>query len=139
MRTGVTDPAGVAPAKQYLAHVRQNKDGSFVIHNLEEHLRAVASLASEFASDFGASDWGHLAGLWHDLGKYSSAFQNYIACESGFDPEAHIEGGKGRVNHSSAGALHAIEKLGGKGRLLAYLIAGHHAGLPDWQDRKSVV
>jgi len=36
------------------------------------------------------------------------------------------------VNHSSAGALHAVKQLGGKGRLLAYLIAGHHAGLPDW-------
>ena len=67
------------PVRPYLAHVRQNNDGSFVIHELEEHLRAVASLVSEFASEFGASDWGHLAGLWHDLGKYSSAFQSYIA------------------------------------------------------------
>ena len=118
--------------KRYLAHVRQDDDGSFVVHDLEEHLRAVGDLADEFASNFGASDWGRLAGLWHDLGKYSPAFQSYIARGSGFDPEAHIEGGKGRVNHSSAGALHAVEKLGGKGRLLAYLIAGHHAGLPDW-------
>lgn len=120
------------PPKRYLAHVRQHDDGSFVIHDLEEHLRAVATLSEEFASVFGCSQWGLLAGLWHDLGKYSSAFQNYIARGSGFDPEAHIEGGTGRVNHSSAGALHAVEQLGGKGRLLAYLIAGHHAGLPDW-------
>lgn len=118
--------------KRYLAHVCQNNDGSFIIHDLDAHLRAVAALSSEYAADFGASDWGQLAGLWHDLGKYSSAFQSYIARGSGFNPEAHIEGGKGRVNHSSAGALHAIEKLGAKGRLLAYLIAGHHAGLPDW-------
>jgi CRISPR-associated endonuclease/helicase Cas3 len=34
-------------------------------------LRAVADLAGEFASTFGHSDWGRLAGLWHDLGKYS--------------------------------------------------------------------
>lgn len=67
------------PVRQYLAHVRRNDDGSFEIHDLEEHLRAVAGLAGEFATDFGASDWGHLAGLWHDLGKYSSAFQSYIA------------------------------------------------------------
>lgn len=125
--------------KNILAHVRRNDDGSFVIHNLEEHLHAVAGLADEFAMDFGASDWGHLAGLWHDLGKYSSAFQGYIARESGFDSEAHIEGGQGRVNHSSAGALHAVEKLGGKGRLLAYLIAGHHAGLPDWHSDEHVL
>jgi len=121
-----------APTEHYLAHVRRNEDGSFEIHHLEDHLRAVADLAGEFASTFGHSDWGQLAGLWHDLGKYSVAFQGYIARGSGFDPEAHIEGGMGRVNHSSAGALHAVEKLGGKGRLLAYLIAGHHAGLPDW-------
>ncbi len=116
----------------YLAHVRRNDDGSFLIHELEEHLRAVADLAGGFASTFGHAEWGQLAGLWHDLGKYSSAFQSYIAHGSGLDPEAHIEGGKGRVNHSSAGALHAVKKLGGKGLLLAYLIAGHHAGLPDW-------
>lgn len=119
--------------KHYLAHVRRSDDGSFEIHELEEHLRAVAGLAGEFASTFGYADWGQLAGLWHDLGKYSSAFQSYIARGSGFDPEAHIEGGTGRVNHSSAGALYAVKKLGGnKGQLLAYLIAGHHAGLPDW-------
>ena len=133
MRTGVTKPAGVAPLKRYLAHVRQDDDGTFVIHDLEDHLRAVADLAGEFASTFGYADWGRLAGIWHDLGKYSSAFQSYIARGSGFDPEAHIEGGTGRVNHSSAGALHAVKKLGcNKGQLLAYLIAGHHAGLPDW-------
>lgn len=125
-------PSSEQSANRYLAHVRQNPDGSFVIHDLGEHLHGVARLSEEFASTFGSADWGNLAGLWHDLGKYSSAFQNYIAHGSGFDPDAHIEGGKGRVNHSSAGALHAVEKLGGKGRLLAYLIAGHHAGLPDW-------
>lgn len=127
-----TPPSSEQSGKCYLAHVRQNPDGSFVTHDLEEHLRGVARLSEEFASAFGSAEWGNLAGLWHDLGKYSSAFQNYIARGSGFDPDAHIEGGKGRVNHSSAGALHAVEKLGGKGRLLAYLIAGHHAGLPDW-------
>jgi hypothetical protein len=33
--------------KQYLAHVRSDDDGSFVLHDLEEHLRAVADLAGE--------------------------------------------------------------------------------------------
>lgn len=126
-------------AKRYLAHVRQNADGSFFIHDLEEHLRGVARLSQEFASTFASADWGSLAGLWHDLGKYSPAFQGYIAKGSGFDPDAHIEGGKGRVNHSSAGALHAVETLGGKGRLLAYLIAGHHAGLPDWHSDENAL
>ena len=33
--------------KQYLAHVRQNDDGSFVIHHLEERLRAVVDRGVE--------------------------------------------------------------------------------------------
>ncbi len=43
------------------------------------------------------------------------------------------------MNHSSAGALHAVDKLGAKGRLLAYLIAGHHAGLADWYSDEHVL
>jgi CRISPR-associated endonuclease/helicase Cas3 len=41
------------------------------------------------------------------------------------------EAERGRVNHSSAGALRAIDELGEVGYLLAFVIAGHHAGLPD--------
>ena len=53
------------------------------------------------------------------------------------DPAAHLEnvpgGPRKRVNHSSAGALLAVERFGFRfGRLLAYPIAGHHSGLPDW-------
>jgi CRISPR-associated endonuclease/helicase Cas3 len=116
----------------FLAHVRQDEHGRFIIHDLEEHLSGVAALASEFATTFGNSDWAYLAGLWHDLGKYSKEFQRRIKSLSGFDPEAHLEGKPGRVDHSTAGALHAIEQFGLPGRILAYLIAGHHAGLPDW-------
>jgi CRISPR-associated endonuclease/helicase Cas3 len=115
-----------------IAHVRRNERDEWILHPLDEHLRAVAHLAGRFARAFGAEDWAALAGLWHDLGKYRPAFQNYIRSKSGYDPDAHIEGGKGRVDHSTAGAIHAIEQLGPHGRVLAYLIAGHHAGLPDW-------
>lgn len=30
--------------KQYLAHVRQDDEGSFVVHELEEHLRAAGDI-----------------------------------------------------------------------------------------------
>ncbi len=115
-----------------IAHVRQGADGEWETHALGEHLQAVAGMAGRFAQAFKAEDWATLAGLWHDLGKYRPAFQGYIRKKSGYDPEAHIEGGKGRVDHSTAGACHAMEQLGPHGRILAYLIAGHHAGLPDW-------
>lgn len=38
-----------------------------------------------------------------------------------------------RVDHSTAGAIHAIAHLGQIGTILAYAIAGHHAGLPDYE------
>jgi CRISPR-associated endonuclease/helicase Cas3 len=122
-----------------LAHVRQLPDGKWVEHFLDEHLLAVAELAANFASAFNSQDWARLSGLWHDLGKYREKFQQYIKSVSGYDAEAHIEGTLGRVDHSTAGAIHAIEKLGPQGRFLAYLIAGHHAGLPDWNGEPSTL
>lgn len=115
-----------------LAHVRQLPDGRWTEHSLGEHLQDVSRLAAEFAAAFGSADWARLAGLWHDLGKYREKFQGYIRKVSGYDAEAHVEGAPGRVDHSTAGAIHAMEKLGPYGRILAYSIAGHHAGLPDW-------
>jgi len=101
-------------------------------HRLEDHLKGVAELARGFANEFGAGDWGYLAGLWHDLGKYSEEFQKLLFKTS----DAHIETKEtklGRVDHSTAGAIHAIEKFNKAGRILGYPIAGHHAGLADWQ------
>lgn len=82
--------------------------------------------AAEFAAAFDASDWGRLLGWWHDVGKYSDAFQQRLAKLG--DPH-HLELVE-RVDHSTAGAQHAAG-LGMAGRLLAYAIAGHHGGLPD--------
>jgi CRISPR-associated endonuclease/helicase Cas3 len=118
-------------AVRYLAHVRQ--DGEvFIPHDLADHLRGVGRRAEECARDFDGGDWAKVAGLWHDLGKYSAEFQRRIKSVSGYDPEAHLEGPVGRVDHSTAGAQHAVAQFGVHGRILAYLIAGHHAGLPDW-------
>ena len=49
---------------------------------LEEHLRQTAELARQFAEPFGADDWAYIAGLWHDLGKYSEEFQAYLLAEN---------------------------------------------------------
>jgi len=122
-----------------MAHVLQLESGSYKIHELEDHLREVGRLASGFASPFQSRDWASVAGLWHDLGKYSKEFQDYIKNAAGIErTEAHIEtGSKGRVNHSTAGALLAVDRFGLKGRVLSYLIAGHHAGIPDWNPEET--
>lgn len=97
---------------------------------LEEHLAQVAELAGQFAAAFGAGVWGEILGRCHDLGKYSKAFQEYLLKSS--DPDASIEGSGRRVDHSTFGARHVNQQVGGhKGQLLAFCIAGHHRGLPD--------
>lgn len=122
-----------AKASAYIAHVKQLPDGAWVEHALEDHLRKVGDLAAVFATSFAADDWARIAGYWHDLGKYRPSFQRYIRTVSGYDrANAHIETSPGRVDHSTAGAIYAKQKLGTRGHILAYIIAGHHAGLPDW-------
>lgn len=102
---------------------------------LAEHLAKVADLAGRFAARFGAPEWGRQLGLWHDLGKYSARFQNYLLQANGF--EAHLEEKSEvftRVDHSTAGAKQAVNAFPQQpviGWLLAYAIAGHHTGLPD--------
>ena len=98
-------------------------------HRLEDHLRTVSELAGDFAATFGARDWGRMAGFLHDEGKYSPQFQQMIR---GSLPDAHCETKAGRIDHSTPGAKSASRRWpDGPGRLLAYVIAGHHAGLPD--------
>src|SRR5208283_539566 len=99
-------------------------------HTLREHLTQTAQRAALFASAFGFGQWGWLCGLWHDLGKYSEAFQKKLRAAAGDD--AHLEA-RAQVDHSTAGALYAVERFGTRGRLLAYTAAGHHAGLTDWE------
>lgn len=98
-------------------------------HLLLAHLRGVAELAQRFAGSFESGTWGFAAGLWHDLGKYSLDFQEYLwAAVEAHGPEHRSSHGP---DHSSAGAQHAVELIQILGHLLAYPIAGHHAGLPD--------
>ncbi len=114
-----------------IAHVRFDKDNQPIEHWLDDHLRDVAQLAAEYANEFKCAEWAYVAGIWHDLGKYNPEFQHYIGVKSGYNPNAHIEQA-GKVNHSAAGALYAVKQHKILGLPLAYLIAGHHAGLPDW-------
>ena len=58
----------------YLAHISQDDRKQTVL----EHLNGTAELSGKFAAAFGAEDQGRLAGLVHDLGKYSAAFQRRI-------------------------------------------------------------
>jgi CRISPR-associated endonuclease/helicase Cas3 len=50
---------------------------------LVDHLTAVGAGAARFAEAFGAAEHARIAGLWHDLCKYSAAFQAMICAANG--------------------------------------------------------
>lgn len=78
-------------------------------------------MAGRNAAIFGATQLGEVAGLLHDLGKYTQEFQQ------------RLRGGS-RVDHATWGARVASERFGPLGKLLAYGIAGHHAGLANGRE-----
>lgn len=120
--------------EELIAHVRKNEDGTWAEpHGLLEHLDNTAKRAETNASKFQSGEWGKAAGLAHDAGKGREEWQRYLKIKSGYDEEAHLEGKAGKVPHAIFGAKLGEELFGKEiGRLLAYCIAGHHAGLPDW-------
>jgi len=104
------------------AHSRQGKPEA-TWEPLEHHLSAVGRRAERFAAWFGGGVLARAMGLLHDIGKSSAAYQAYIR------RPADAGGAKG-PDHSTAGAQQACALYGpAYGRLLAFGIAGHHAGL----------
>lgn len=100
---------------------------------LDEHHKKVAIRASQCAERFHSGDWAWNAAWLHDLGKAADEFQAYLLRQNSIDDADYDDIAPGRVNHSSAGAAYAIETLGPMvGKVIAYLVAGHHAGLPDF-------
>lgn len=121
----------------FVSHIGDD-NGTVVERPLVEHLRDVASVAAAFASPFDAALWARTAGLWHDLGKYQARWQTYLRAshrQRAEDPhQTEVKPARpDRPNHALAGAQFAEAQLPPPcGRLLAYVISGHHAGLPDF-------
>jgi len=104
------------------------------------HINKVAQLTANFAAALfslkskeaeSAAEYGRLIGLWHDLGKFAPQWQTYLASKAA---DLHRDELKGKVDHSTAGAQFADKNIPKLGRLIAYLIAGHHAGLANGMD-----
>lgn len=121
---------------EYPAHIR-NVDGKKYIQTVEEHCHGVAEIAAELLSDIGLEKTAYLAGMVHDLGKFSENFKNYI--EKAADGEK-VQ--RGSVNHTFAGVRfllekHSDEQLSGFSdivlEIIAYAVGAHH-GLFDCVD-----
>ena len=135
---------------EFIAHKRES-DGKE--QTVQEHLLGVAHFARENASKIGLADLGELLGLLHDLGKYSSEFQNYIKSATGLfnqdEDEEYVNAKhlKGKIDHSTAGAQLLWQELSEKGpeirlfaKALVICLVSHHSGLIDClsPDGKSV-
>ena len=116
---------GIMP--EYYAHSLENKPEE-EWQTLDAHLTEVAAMAEEFAKAIRPNEklfaeLARLAGLFHDLGKYRTEFQEYLKRQrqGGSDTAQAVYGaGKALFEHESFAA--------------AFAISGHHAGLYDAAD-----
>ncbi len=124
-------------ASSFCAHLKPPGDGQL----LKDHLLNVSAITSRLAGKIGMPHAGALIGLAHDLGKYSTAFQEYLSRVAG-DPAMEMEPDfslKGSIDHSTAGAQIIAtgldrenqESAGFVSEALALCVASHHSGLID--------
>lgn len=97
--------------KQIISHLYTDNSGNWVIQSNDEHSMGVAKLASQFAGEFGMSEYGKVLGLLHDKGKETDAFQQYIKKESGYVPDIKI---CGKHQHAYVGGILAQKYYGGR-------------------------
>jgi CRISPR-associated endonuclease/helicase Cas3 len=140
---------------KYLAHKRKS-DGEE--QTVCQHLIGTAILSKQFSikvcvkgeiSNVRLTNMGELLGLIHDLGKYSSDFQDYFSevIHSWHNPSALIKWKRGEVDHSTAGAQYIWNSFNKENKVLVYLaqmislcVASHHSGLincisPEGEDK----
>lgn len=108
----------------FYAHTKGENQDDW--QELKVHLINTSIIAKNKSADSEISELSEICALLHDVGKYSSAFQNRLL-------------GSGKpVDHSTAGAQLITQLAKDSDRkkfiakILAFCIAGHHSGLPDF-------
>lgn len=119
--------------KVYPAHIRCDASDNVCVQTVAEHCRACAGYAAEVSAQ-GLKDIAYLAGLLHDMGKFTAAFRGYIErAAAGEDVR------RGSVNHTFAGVRFVMERWYDPGaesmknltcEIIAFAIGSHH-GLFD--------
>lgn len=114
----------------YYAHIRA-ENGEEQTQYLEEHNRKTALYAADALADCGLSFSARLAGLVHDMGKATAAFQIYL--EKAVRGENVV---RGSVNHTFAAVRFLLTRYNDAESfgpyapltacLLAYAVGAHH-------------
>ena len=122
---------------EFIAHIRE---GNGEIQSVKEHLLAVKQIAETIARKIGVPHIAGLAGMLHDLGKYTEEFRNYI-WTAVYDPANAKR--RGSVDHSTAGGkllyeMYHKDKKISIFSLLAEIVGNaiisHHSYLKDYID-----
>lgn len=120
----------------YIAHVRERDKK---VQPLHVHLINVQKLAEQYGEKLGLTHVAGLAGLLHDLGKYSDIFQDYIS-KAAFTPE-EVDKKRGDVDHSTAGGKLLFSYFHNKENtfyekllveIVGNAIISHHSNLQDY-------
>ena len=119
---------------KYYAHKRETAGGQIVWQTVWTHLLGAARRAAECLRPVGLENAAYLAALLHDIGKFTAAFQQYLA--------AGDRSARGRVIHSFQGCRYLLEQFHHEtdsvrsimaSELLAFAVGAHH-GLFDCVD-----
>lgn len=108
----------------FTAHVKPDGDEQSVL----AHIQSVSSICNEINPLEGMANLAILIGLFHDIGKFSRAFQQYMRKIKTSSGEVR----RGEVNHATAGGL-LTKELTNDTRLmeiLSIIVYSHH-GLQD--------
>src|SRR5699024_597856 len=110
----------------FIAHIRGNEQEVLM---LQDHLDGVAWLSRKYGEPVALAAHTELAGLLHDMGKYTEAFTTYIRNAVLYDDVASI-----KIDHSTAGAKYLYENYYGKDPLqnlvietVGMAILSHHS------------
>ncbi len=125
--------------RDYPAHIKEIPEtGKYDTQLVQEHCRNVAALAEEKLKVVGLGRTAYLAGLLHDMGKFTNDFREYIIKAVNGE-----EVKQGSVNHSFAGVRYVLNRYHQKeaddyskitSEIIAYAIGAHH-GLFDCIDK----
>lgn len=123
----------------YIAHIRMlDKEEQTV----ENHLLAVKKIAEKAGEKIGVKHLAGLAGLLHDMGKYTDEFKEYIT-QAVYEPDNPPK--RGSVDHSTAGGklLYDLYHQNPSkiykvclAEIVGNVIISHHSYLKDYLNEK---